>query len=297
LEIASGQRSNPVSEQQSKNANDNIKKQVDKAFEAARKGNFGPSSVLQKQGSVIVPYLAPYLNDSSEDVRGQVVALLKVLGGEDALSLLVKALADASADVRERAARALYENYDPLKISKHTDSGTALRQSVKAGNNSAAALLLLGYFPGKETESLLRGVRDRKERSQTKLFEWSPVVMVSLPANISLSRLGDKKSRMALLETIEASSLGELEFLLKTIREIDAPEVLHLLKRTLDDEREVNAGVPSGAEPKRRLCDEAVNAFVNRLQLNVGVQLSDARRYSKAEIDTVRNGINSSIPK
>ena len=157
--------------------------------------------------------------------------------------------------------------------------------------------MLLGYFPGKETESLLREVRDRKERSQTKLFEWFPVVMVSLPANVALSRLGDKRSRMALLDAIEASRPAELEFLLTAIREIDAPEVLYSLKRALDDQREVSAGVPSGAEPKRRLCDEPVNAFVKRLQLNVGVELSSARRYSKAEIDAVRNGIDASIPK
>ena len=191
----------------------------------------------------------------------------------------------------------MYENYDPSKISKHTDLATALRKSVKAGSTSAAVLLLLDYFPGKETESLLREVRDRKERSLTKLFEWSPVVPVSLPANVALSRLGDQRSRMALLDTIEASRPAELEFLLTAIREIDAPEVLHSLKRALDDQREVSAGVPSGAEPKRRLCDEPVNAFVKRLQLNVGVELSSARRYSKAEIDAVRNGIDASIPK
>ena len=102
---------------------------------------------------------------------------------------------------------------------------------------------------------------------------------------------------MALLETIEAGALNVLEFLLTVIREIDAPEVLHALKRTLDDSREITSGVPAGAKPRRRLSDLAVNAFIRRLQLDVDFELSDSRRYTAAQVGQVRRKINASIPQ
>src|SRR5262245_12488792 len=90
-----------------------LPERVRRAFEAVRQGDLGPVSALQQGGPAVVPLLSPYAQDTSEAVRREAVSLLSVLGGEAALPLLVGALADPSADVRERAALALYGRYDP----------------------------------------------------------------------------------------------------------------------------------------------------------------------------------------
>ena len=139
------QRGNAVLNQtQVENARENVAVRVKDAFQIARtSGNFGPSSDLQDLGAAIIPFLAPYLEDSNEDIRRQVVALLKVVGNEAALSLLVKALADPVLDIQQRAALTLYTSYEPMVISSQVPlAGAALQKSVNAGNNSVAALLL-----------------------------------------------------------------------------------------------------------------------------------------------------------
>ncbi len=277
--------------------NNELASRVEKAFAAARQGDFGPSSDLVSLGPAVVPLLQPYLDDPSEDVRRQAVDLLKAMPGAAAIPLLAKALADPTADIRERASLHLYANYKPEQLSGNASLGAALRKSIESGSDSAAAVLLLGYFPSPEAVAALEALLARAGGAQTELYSWSPVVPVTLPVHVSLSRLGHSTARASLLKEIESSNLAKLQFLLAVIREIDAPEALHALKRTLADTRVTGGGAPSGAQSKRRLCDDAVNAFLGRLRLKVDFTPSDADLYSEAQIESVRRAINSAIPQ
>jgi len=118
-----------------------------------------------------------------------------------------------------------------------------------------------------------------------------------LPALVSLSALGDSESRAELLKLIDSGDRSHLMFLLDVLGEVDSPRVLHALKRCLDDETETSAGVPSGATPRRRLCDLAVDAFVDRLRLTVGFERKEHGRYGKDEIGEVKNRVDTSVPK
>lgn len=278
--------------------NQDIEKQVKIAFDEAQKGNFEFSSKLSKYGEAIIPYLEPYLSDSDMSVRGEVVSLLKEIGGEKTLGLMAKALGDSEPDIQIRTANALYVNYPRKLISSNQLIGTALRRSVETGNDGVSALFLLSYFPGVETEKVLKTLSKNKDSERlTKLFDWSPAVDVSLPTDVALARLEDLESRNNLLELIESAKPEELEFLLEVIEEIDSPQILQLLKIALDDTREISSGVPSHARPKRRLCDLAVNSFVKRLKLKINFKLSDSQRYSKQQISKVRALIDNSIPQ
>jgi HEAT repeat protein len=270
---------------------------VARAFQAARQGDNTLAAGLQDLGTELIPLLSPYLQDSHEEVRSEVVALLRGVRSDATWPLLIQAMVDPSQDIKERATLALYEQYDPLQLARSAPAGQALRQSVAGGNHSAAALLLLGYFPGPDTEKLLRAARDADPRQLTKLFPWNPVVSVTLPANVALSHLGNQEGRTALLAAIESATLAELRFLLLVMRDLDAPELLHSLKRTLDDQRETGSGAPAGVEPVRRLCDDAVDAYVRRLQLPVTFSLSDAQRYTPEQIAAVRPLIDSTLPR
>ena len=273
-----------------------IAEQVEQAFLAARTDDFGPSSALQQHGRMIAPYLAPYVTDHDEDVRRQVVALLGLMGGEEALPLLATALTDPSPDIRWRAAVALYERDDPVALAAHPDLGAALRRSVALGNDSAAAILLLGYFPDADSSATLQKLRLQKATVNTELQSWSPVVPLVLPVYMALSRLGDNEARLALLAHIEAGKLNELAFMLETIRDINSPLVLQALKVTLADRREIAGSLPSGIQPQRRLADLAVNAFVGLLKLDIDFVLSEARRFTQAEIDQVGRKIDAVLP-
>ena len=275
----------------------NLEQRVEQAFRAARDNEFDRIGQLPALGPRVAPLLAPYLRDEQADIRREAVAVLAALGGESAKPLLVEALGDQDAEIRERAARALYVAYQPSALARDKAVGPALRASVLAGNPSAAGLLLLGYFPDAENERALREVVDQFGGELTKLSDSGPSVMAALPARIALSQLGDREAREALLGVIDGASLAEAEFLLAALRDIDSPTVLHALKKTLDDEREIAGGLPSGAGPRRRLRDAAVDAFARRLKLKVAFRLHDSRRYSDEQIAQVRRLIDASLPR
>jgi HEAT repeat protein len=270
---------------------------VEAAFAAARSGDFGPSSELASLGEAAAPLLAPYVTDGDEEIRRQAVALLAAINGKGAVAPLAKALADGSQDIRQRASAALYEHYDPRDLGKRADLGEALRSSIRQGNDSGGAILLLGYFSGPKSKETLRDLRDRHGGGRTEVFSWSPVVPISLAADVALSRLGDEAARRALTSRIEAGELEDLQFLLYTLRDIDSPPVIHaLMDATLDDMREVPGEVPSGAEPQIRLQDLAVTQLVKRFGLRMPFDVSGDRRYSDDEIAAVREAVDKRVP-
>lgn len=275
----------------------NIEQQVEQAFQAARKNEFDRVSRLPALGPRVAPLLAPYLRDAQVDLRREAVAVLAAIGGAAALPLLLEALGDQDADISERAARVLYTQYEPTSLARDKAAGLALRASVLAGHRTAAGLLLLGYFPDAENERALRVVVDEFGAERTKLSDWTPLVAVALPAQVALSQLGDHAARAALLRAIDHASIAEAEFFLSVLRDIDSPTVLHAVKKTLGDNREIASGVPSGAGPRRRLSDAAVNAFVRRLNLKVDFELADSRRYSDEQVAQVRRLIDTSLPR
>lgn len=278
--------------------NDDIAAQVNAAFTAARQDNYELISQLAEQGAQVIPYLKPYLQDDNEMLRLQALALLTASTDPAVIPLLALALRDPSQDLRARAALALYERHDPLQLAERSGVGEALRASIDQGNDAAAALLLIGYFPDESNLKTLQMLNERAGNAQTELANWAPVVPVRLAAAVSLSRLGDQSGRLALLQTSAEGSLADREFLLSVLREIDAPDVLHALAAgTLGDVSEIGGGVPSGVQPQRRLCDLAVDSFVKRLNLKIKFSIGDHRRFTPAEIDAVRQAMASSLPR
>jgi hypothetical protein len=278
--------------------NDDIAAQVTAAFTAARQENYELISQLAEQGPQIIPYLKPWLQDENEMLRLQATALLTASHDPATIALLTLALRDPSQDIRARAALALYERHDPLQLAERPEVGEALRASIDQGNDAAAAILLLGYFPGEASLKTLQALNERVGEAQTELATWAPVVPVRLAVAVSLSRLGDQAGRLTLLQTSAEGSLAEREFLLSVLREVDAPDVLHALAAgTLGDMSEIGGGVPSGVQPQRRLCDLAVVSFVQRLNLPVNFTINDQRQFTPAEINAVRQEIAGCLPR
>jgi hypothetical protein len=122
-------------------------------------------------------------------------------------------------------------------------------------------------------------------------------VPARVAAQVALARLGDKNAMGAIGELTERASVAEWRFLLAAIRDINAPRMLHALKRGLADERETSAGLPSHAGPRRRVCDETVNALVERLNLKTSFALTTMQRYGAEQLAEVRRLVDESIPK
>lgn len=277
---------------------DSLDTRVAQAFERARAGDFEQVSQLANAGAGVIPHLQAYVGDGDEMLRLQAVSLLATFDDARALPLLKQALADPLQDIRARAALALYEHFDPPQLAKDESFGKALRGSLDQGNDAAAAILLLAWFPNEESRSSILALRERAGEGLSELHSWTPAVRTSLVGNVALSRIGDRDARLSLLERIGAGDLKELSFLLSVLREIDSPEVTHALaKATLADEREVQDGVPSGAEPELRLCDLAVVAFSKDLGLEMKFPVDEPRRFTAAEIEAVRQALRESLPR
>src|SRR4051812_33421645 len=125
------------------------------AFEAVRSGNLQSVAALRPVAADI-PAVAAYLRDRDESLRREAVVVLARLG-HPACPALVAGLTDASADMRARAARAIYRTCSAATADV-PGLAAALQQSVRMGNASAAPLLLLGRFSNDETRSFFRGL-------------------------------------------------------------------------------------------------------------------------------------------
>ncbi len=273
-----------------------MKTKVEAAIQAARNGDGEPLAAVPALGAEAVPFLATHLADSDAGIRRLVVSTLSAIGGRSAAEAVVAALQDEDADIRERAAGALHAFERPDEILSNAGNAHALRASVEAGNDTAGAVLLLGYAAGPDSLTLLQKLRQSPPERRTKLNAWSEPVSVALVATAAASRQGDTEARQSLLAALDKGSLETTTFLLSVARDIDDPPTLQALARRLNDEREIRGGVPSGATPSRRVCDAVADALVDRLRLPVKFSRNPARRYSAAEIDEVRQAIRASIP-
>lgn len=200
------------------------------------------------------------------------------------------ALASDSADTRERAARLLYDRCDRAILVRDPATAAALRKAVESGSG-AAAILLLGHFRDAESIRALRSVPAVKP---VKLHLASAPVPAPLVAAVALARAGQPGPLEAAVRTRD---LAELEFLLEVLGEIEpGPAMRTLADAALADEREVAGGVPSGARPRRRLCDAAVDAFAARLGLDLTFPLTPSRRYPPEHLAEAQAAIRRRLP-
>jgi len=152
------------------------------------------------------------------------------------------------------------------------------------GNASAAPLLLLGRFSNDETRSFFRGLL-AGERSMVKLDDWNPPVPQALAAAVGGVSVGVPEAEPVLVQSLQ--TINQAEFLALVLGDIHVASALRPLLALLHDERPVSTGVPSGAEPRRRVCDLAVESLVHRLRLTPAFTLHPPARYSKGERDQI----------
>jgi len=245
--------------------------EVDQAFEAMRAGRGTGFEKVLSMGDAAVPATARYLKDRDSSMRSQAVAVLASMGTPAACEAMVPGLEDASPDNRDRTAAALYR-----KCLNHPPASAArpLRALLRQGTSEAAAFLLLGHFPGAESDAALDIAS--KQRKPVRLEGGLPV-----PAAIAIAVASGKE----LGPLVRTEALPERLFLLSALPMIRAPKDLsNMAAGYLDDIREIeDTGMPSGAGTKRRLCDAALEALAKRADWKPPFELDGIRRYSDEE--------------
>lgn len=280
------------------NQNSDIAAQVKKAFNAVRKNGGGQPllSDLKSVGEKVIPYLEPYLSDENLDVRREVIYLAIDIGGDKSLDLTALALRNSAPEIQKAAAKRLYlyysqyrkylpvkkflpiskyaayESFSPEKIAANQLLGKSLRESLKTGNTDISTIYLLANFSDDETTTIL------KEMSSESALDFRTVALAS---KITLSSLKNQEATRELVETINRNDVATLLFLLANINEIKSIELLSSLTKTLDNKSDITGGkgiknpnlkLPGGVRvqgiPERRLCDFAVNSFIEKYNLN-----------------------------
>ncbi len=214
-------------------------------------------------------------------VRRERVMQLAAKADAKSCELLESALTDPSADIRGRAASALYWKCDRNVTAQR--AAPALCQSVTMGNANAGALLLLGYAVRPEEA---RACLDRAfpKWAKVKLVTSMQPVPAPVAARVALARLGHAKAVEELRAAFSPRTpLPETLFLLAVLRDIQDPGGLAASLVHLDDRRAC-PGLVSHAT--REVRDVALEALVSRLSLDFKVE--PGKRYSDAEVDTVR---------
>ena len=249
------------------------------AFSAVRRGDLTVVANLSVT-TADLPELIRYSHDPNESVRLEAEVLLSTLGTAGCRPIATL-LTDRSQDIRERAARSIYKNCPPEANINGLDA--SLRKSIEMGNSAAQAILLLGRMPHS-------AVSERVEhRGQSvKLEPWTPPVPSELAFAVISSAASDNLIDRALIPQSEA------EFLAATLPDVGSAAKLRILLKLLDDRRPVADSAPSGAEPKRRVCDLAVDGFVRRLKLQPSFA-PGIYRYSSENLEETKRLVERAL--
>lgn len=260
---------------------------LDAAFAAVRKGNLQPIARV-KVSSKQMPELTQYLQDRNAAVRRETAVLLASLG-EPACVTLIDALVDSEADNRERAARSLHR-LCPDIVKRGDSSAKRLRETIQLGNASAYAFAMLGRsVDGVDKQFVLSHLGDTK--TMLKREPGSPAVVTDVAATLAAAVMGQPEGVARLPAAL--LPLGNAEFFAASLGEIDdrstmPATALAVLAGLFDDRRSVNSGVPSGAAPRRRVCDVAADQFIVKLKLQSTIALRSGESYRDAELQTLK---------
>lgn len=265
------------------------------ALEALRDGDHSKLSALPKPNAASAAILAEALDDPSDDVRRGVVTLLGLMDDPAAAPALARATNDDNDDVAKRAAAALYE-LGPAAVAEDPSVAVELQRAVTAGTTAGGAILMLAHAPdaGASVEAL-ETLRAGAGGQLTEVFLWSPVVPVTLAADVSLAKLGREDAADRLGEAIEGGDRTTREFLLSVLREIDDAEILSkLAKATFEDERLID-GDESDGEEVVRLRDAAAVHFAKRFDLKRDFGDVVDRRLPDEAIQGVREAVEAAL--
>jgi hypothetical protein len=210
----------------------------------------------------------------------------------DSKACLQLPLSSPDPDTRDRAARDLYLRCDRSVVTSSRELAEALTTIVRSGTSSAMPMMLLGHVQAGRAE--LSTLLKAKPGPMVKLESWNKPVPAALAAAVALSRLGDPEGNRQLQHYAAQKDLPIREFLLDVAAELP-DEKLPLLRPYLDDKREITSGVPSGATPRRRLCDAAAVSFAKRLPLKLEFPITESRQFTATELSTIRTAADTAL--
>ena len=276
-----------------------IREKVKIAFEKALKYEYPSFSEIRIYGEKLIPFIEPYLDSPNETVRLLALDEIKDFKVPENIPLLIKALGDPSNF--RAASQYLYDNFDHQTLARDSRVGDALRASAANGNTSLAAIILLGYFPGGDTETTLLSIRQRKDVrywTDNREIGFAADIVSTVPVYLSLFRLDNQKYFQPFSDAVKKASSGEIEFLLYTLEYIDDPTLLKMIfakgivsRKILESEYGIEGGLMPGA---LRIGDVTINQFAKKLNLNLGFKLRETR-YAPGKFNLARQKITAAL--
>ncbi len=262
---------------------------VSQAIKSTRQGDFSQLVTITEANAVSA--LKYYLNDKNEDIRRAVLTQLTIIASPTACQTIVPALVDESADIRERAAQAVYDCHK-THPETNLELGDYPRRSIELGTAAAQVYLLLAINSSEKNAALLKEVVASGEQAMpVKLKSFLMPVPASLPAAVALAQNNTEASAIPLRHISKSGEIADIVFLLHVLNEISDLETLRSLAGYLENNQEIGIGVPSHAEPKRRLADLTLDTFAEKFNLSFDFSRSGAKRYSPVELATARTAI------
>ncbi len=276
-----------------------IAKKVKRAFDSTVEGDYQWADEIKPYGKKLIPYIEPYLNSSDANARRRVLNLIKESKETEYIPLFLKALGDPN--LSRKAALYLFDNFDHQTLAQNAAVGEALRQSAANGNTSMSSIILLGYFPGAETENALLSIRNKENLSywtNNREIFFDAEILSTVPVYLSLYRIDKQKYVVPFSDLIKKASSGEIEFLLFTLNYIDDKTLL----KQIFDKGIVNHkilaseyGIEGGLMPNPlRMADLTVNRFAEKLDVNLGFKLQETR-YSSSKLNIARQKITAKL--
>jgi hypothetical protein len=270
-------------------------KKVDEAFAEVREKRFEKAAALQVFGKALFPYLEKYIGDSSEYVRGFVIALTRKQTSPDALDILARFLEDREGYIAADALEPIHNEYTcaQVKASRYVKKG--LKGYLARTPNSAKAVLLLSCF-GEDAE-VVKLIAAKRELKGT---HGDGGIHHGVPFNLSVEMaLAAAENATAVAKVkayIKEGDVKNLFFVLDNIKFVTNKELRLALVELLNDKRPVYEPV-SHTNFYLRVCDLALTALSSTDPTLITMNYDKQRAYSDKELTSAYRDLKARFEK
>lgn len=238
-------------------------------------GNGDARETARAMATGAIPVLKSYAGSESAQTRALALECFGAIGGDEAVTELVKGLEDPDINVRNKAVRLLHRIHSPAAID-------GLKKALKDSPDEwvrGNAALILGKF---DAADLLGVIKEQLERE--------PDLKAAGQMRLAIARLEAGEARQEVIQRLSHGNARERYDAIGDLEYLNKPELVSYLVPLFSDVAEVRN---VGTEPFpvwHRVCDRAVEA-VERL-LSVELPFSTGgRNYSPEEIELVRQTV------
>ena len=272
-----------------------LRGRVADAMNDVKAKRYEKAAELRGLGEKVFPYLDEYVNDPSEEVRREVVALLRRQTSPAALKILARALEYRELEIADRAAEIVHDEYTCAQLAASGRAKAGLKAYLGRRPRSARAVLLLSCF-GDDPEVVKLLASKRKELGTHEDGGVHHDVPFNLSVEMALAATGDLAAVSRVRDYIGGADSDNLFFIFDNVKFVRGKELHLALVELLKDKRPTYEPI-SHSDFSLRVCDLALTALTSTDPLPITANYEKQRSYTDEELEAAYTRLKAQFEK